>query len=193
MTLSVQAAQNNLYVGGEGRAGEGRYSRAGWVEQGLLHERGNSAKATGRDWLYLVASSHGGMDRIDNCCKYNATNWSRMSVRVRKPKMFVLFFLVPASWGYNNLCVVLSHSLTDRLDLEWVGRGYRYKCGKFDYKREDRLGSSEGLKWVKHRELWGPRPGLGRSQLRRLNRVVIGGRMVIWDGNISKRLTCIEK
>ena len=91
------------------------------------------------------------------------------------------------------MCVVLSHSLTDRLDLEWVGRGYRYKCGKFDYKREDRLGSSEGLKWVKHRELWGPRPGLGRSQLRRLNRVVIGGRMVIWDGNISKRLTCIEK
>ena len=34
--------------------------------------------------------------------------------------------------------------------------------------REDRLGSSEGLKWVKHRELWGPRPGLGRSQLARL-------------------------
>ena len=39
-----------------GRRGEGRYSRAGWVEQGLLHERGNSTKATG---LYLVASSHG--------------------------------------------------------------------------------------------------------------------------------------
>ena len=73
------------------------------------------------------------------------------------------------------MCVVLSGSLTDRLDLEWVGPGYRYKCGKFDYKRgdtqegrEDRLGSSEGLKWVKHRELWGPGPGLGRSQLTRL-------------------------
>lgn len=66
------------------------------------------------------------------------------------------------------MCVVLSGSLTDRLDLEWVGTGYRYKCGKFDYKREDRLGSSEGLKWVKHRELWGPGPCLGRSQLTRL-------------------------
>jgi len=31
------------------------------------------------------------------------------------------------------------------------------------------LGSSEGLKWVKHRELWGPGPGLGRSQLTRLS------------------------
>lgn len=31
------------------------------------------------------------------------------------------------------------------------------------------LGSSEGLKWVKHRELWGPGPCLGGSQLTRLD------------------------
>jgi len=34
---------------------------------------------------------------------------------------------------------------------------------------EDSLGSSEGLKWVKHRELRGPGPSLGGSQLARLN------------------------
>ena len=34
---------------------------------------------------------------------------------------------------------------------------------------EDSLGSSEGLKWVKHRELWGPGPCLGGSQLTRLD------------------------
>jgi len=64
------------------------------VEQGLLHERGNSAKATG---LYLVASSHGGMDRIDNCCKYNATNWSRMSVSKKTKNVCFVLFSVPAS------------------------------------------------------------------------------------------------
>ena len=64
------------------------------VEQGLLHERGNSAKATG---LYLVASSHGGLDRIDNCCKYNATNWSRMSVSKKTKNVCFVLFRVPAS------------------------------------------------------------------------------------------------
>ena len=51
---------------------------------------------------------------------------------------------------------------------------YRYKCGKFDYRRyrerrEESLGSSEGLKWVKHRELRGAGPSLSRSQLTRLS------------------------
>ena len=44
---------------GVGRKGEGRYSRAGWVEQGLLHERGNSAKDTELA-VFIVASSHVG-------------------------------------------------------------------------------------------------------------------------------------
>ena len=58
MTLSVQAAQNNLYVGG-GWGGKGRADILGQVEQGLLHERGNSAKDTELA-VFIVASSHVG-------------------------------------------------------------------------------------------------------------------------------------
>lgn len=76
--------------------GEGRGS---WdilglrVEQGLLHERGNSTKATG---LYLVASSHGGTGGwIGEIIVANTMQLTGVGCQwVRKPKMFVLFFLV---------------------------------------------------------------------------------------------------
>ena len=50
-----------------------------------------------QSWLYLVASSHAGMDRIDNCCKYNATNWCRMSVSKKTKNVCFVLFSVPAS------------------------------------------------------------------------------------------------
>jgi len=95
MTLSVQrAAQNNLYVGGVKGGGRKGSDILGQVEQGLLHERERQLCQGYRPGLYLVASSHAGIERRDNGCKYNATNWSRMSVSKKTKNVCFLFFLV---------------------------------------------------------------------------------------------------
>ena len=96
MTLSVQAAQNNLYVGG-GWGGKGRADILGQVELSKDYYMRGATLPRIQSWLYLVASSHAGMDRIDNCCKYNATNWCRMSVSKKTKNVCFVLFRVPAS------------------------------------------------------------------------------------------------
>ena len=90
VTLSVQAAQNNLYVGGGGEGGQVELSKDYYTRERQLCQ-GYRAGC-----IYSCIFSCG-MDRIDNCCKYNATNWSRMSVSKKTKNVCFVLFSVPAS------------------------------------------------------------------------------------------------